>query len=50
MERCRDCSEIGFERYASLAILGRNVQTLGRLLIVMACPESEAALSCRKAG
>ncbi len=50
MERCRDCSAIGFERYVSLAILGRNVQTLGRLLIAMACPESEAALSRRKAG
>ncbi len=50
IERCRDCSEIGFERYMSLAILGRNVQTLGRLLIAKECPESEAALSRRKAG
>ena len=50
MERCRDSSEMGFERYTSLAILGRNLQTLGRLLIAKESPESEAALSRRKAG
>ena len=49
MERCRDRSEIGFERYISLAILGRNLQTLGRLLIKNESPESEAAFSRRKA-
>ena len=50
LERCRDCSEVGFVRYMSLAILGRNLQTLGRLLIAKECPESEAATSRRKAG
>ena len=50
LERCRDYSEIGFERYLSLAILGRNMQTLGRLLIAKECPKSEAAQSRRKAG
>lgn len=33
MKRCRDGSEIGFERYMQLAILGRNLHTLGRLLL-----------------
>jgi hypothetical protein len=49
MERCRDRSEIGFERYISLAILGRNLQTLGRLLIAKESPKSEAAFTRRKA-
>ena len=50
MKRCRDSSEIGFERYKSLAVLGRNLQTLGRLLMAKESPDSEAALSRRKAG
>ena len=33
MEHCRDRSELGFERYVSLAILGRNMHTSGRRLI-----------------
>ena len=49
MERCRDRSEIGFERYISLATLGRNLQTLGRLLIAKESPKSEAAFTRRKA-
>ena len=49
LERCRDRSEIGFERYMSLAVLGRNLHTLGRLLIAQMAPESEAAFSRRKA-
>ena len=48
MERCRDRSEIGFERYISLATLGRNL-TLGRLLIAKESPKSEAACTRRKA-
>ena len=48
MERSRDRSETGFERYMSLAILGRNLQTLGRLLIAKESPGSEAAFSRRK--
>ena len=50
LQRCRDRSEIGFERYMSLAVLGRNLQTLGRLLITKENPECQAALSRRKAG
>jgi hypothetical protein len=33
MKRCRDRSELGFERYLGLAILGRNIHVLGKLLI-----------------
>lgn len=40
MKRCRDRSERGCERYMQLAHLGRNLQTLGRLLIAK---ENEAA-------
>ena len=49
LKRCRDCSEVGFERYLSLAILGRNLHTLGRLLIAEAAPTCKAALSRREA-
>jgi len=49
LERCRDRSEVGFERYLSMAILGRNLHTLGRLLIAEAAPTCKAALSRRKA-
>jgi IS5 family transposase len=33
LKRCRDRSEVGCERYLQLAILGRNLHTLGRMLI-----------------
>lgn len=49
MERCRDRSEIGFERYVSLAILGRNLHTLGRMLIAKEATDSPAASTRRKA-
>ena len=49
LKRCRDCSEVGFERYLSLAILGRNLHTLGRLLIAETAPTSKAALTRREA-
>lgn len=49
MKRCRDHREIGFERYLALAILGRNLHTLGRLLIAQQAPKSLAAQSQRKA-
>jgi hypothetical protein len=48
MERCRDRTEVGFERYLALAILGRNLQTLGKLLIQRQAPDSLAAISKRK--
>jgi len=49
LERCRDRSEIGFERYMALAVLGRNLHTLGRLLIAKVNEKCEAAFSRRKA-
>lgn len=49
LKRCRDRTEIGFERYLALAILGRNLHTLGRLLIAQQVPKSLAAQSQRKA-
>jgi hypothetical protein len=49
LKRCRDHTEIGFERYLALAILGRNLHTLGRLLIAQQTPKSLAAQSQRKA-
>ena len=49
LKRCRDHSEIGFERYLGLAILGRNIHVLGKLLIARRNEKSAAALSKRKA-
>jgi hypothetical protein len=49
LKRCRDHSEIGFERYLGLAILGRNIHVLGKLLIARRQKQSAAALSKRKA-
>ena len=49
MEHCRDRSELGFERYVSLAILGRNMHTLGRRLIAKEAADSVAASTRRKA-
>lgn len=50
LKRCRDRSEIGFERYLGLAILGRNIHTLGKLLIARQAAQSAAAHTQRKAG
>jgi hypothetical protein len=47
MERCRDRTEVGFERYLALAILGRNLHILGKLLIQERAPNSLAAISHR---
>lgn len=49
LKRCRDRSEIGFERYLGLAILGRNIHVLGKLLIARREADSPAALSKRRA-
>ena len=49
MERCRDRTELGYERYLALAVLGRNLHTLGRLLIAAEHPLSEAAKTRRAA-
>ena len=49
LKRCRDRSEVGFERYVQLAILGRNLHTLGRLLIANKNKDGAAGRSRRKA-
>jgi len=48
LERCRDHSEKGFERFVALAVLGRNLHVLGKLLIAREASRSEAARSQRK--
>jgi hypothetical protein len=48
LERCRDRTEIGFERYIALGILGRNLHILGKLVIQQKAPDSKAAESRRK--
>ena len=48
LERCRDRSELGFERYAALGILGRNLHVLGRLVISKQHALCEAAKSLRR--
>lgn len=47
-ERCRDRSEVGFERYLGLAILGRNIQTLGKHVIAARHETAAAAQSKRQ--
>jgi len=48
LKRCRDRSELGFERYVASAVLGRNLHTLGKLLIAEEDADCEAARSKRK--
>lgn len=48
LKRCRDRTERGMERYVGLAILGRNLHTLGKLLIAKSNAQCEAAYSKRK--
>jgi IS5 family transposase len=49
LKRCRDRSEVGMQRYLGLAVLGRNLQVLGKLLIAGEYPESLSAISHRQA-
>lgn len=49
LKRSRDRSEMGFERYLGLAILGRNIHVLGKLLIARRNKQAAAAFSKRKA-
>ena len=49
LKRCRDRSEVGMQRYLGMAVLGRNLQVLGRLLIASEFPESLSAISHRRA-
>ena len=48
LKRCRDHTELGFQRYISLGILGRNLHVLGKLLIAQEQANSEAARSRRR--
>jgi len=48
MKRCRDRTEIGLQRYLGLAVLGRNIHVLGKLLIAQANTEAEASRTKRK--
>jgi hypothetical protein len=48
LKRCRDRTEEGFERYLGLAVLGRNIHVLGKLLIASCNAKSEAARTKRK--
>jgi hypothetical protein len=49
LARCRDRSELGFERYFGLAILGRNIHTLGKLLLAKHHSQTASAQSQRLA-
>jgi IS5 family transposase len=49
LKRCRDKSEVGFERYFGLGVLGRNIHTLGKLLLARDHANSLAATNRRKA-
>ncbi len=49
LKRCRDRSEVGFKRYFGLAVLGRNIHTLGKLLLSQHHAETESAKSRRVA-
>lgn len=49
LKRCRDRTERGFERYVAIAILGRNLQVLGKLVIRQHRADSAAAASKRNA-
>ena len=49
LKRCRDKTEQGFERYLGLAILGRNLHVLGKLLIARQSAHAAACKSKRKA-
>ena len=45
--RCRDGTEVGLARYVALAVLGRNLHALGKLLIAREDEMAPAAISQR---
>ena len=49
LKRCRDVGEDGFERYVALAVLGRNIHALGKLIISQRNDQAAAAISYRAA-
>jgi IS5 family transposase len=48
LKRCRDRGKQGHERYVALGVLGRNLQTLGKLLLAQDEADCQAAKSKRK--
>lgn len=48
LERCRDRTESGYQRYVGLGVLGRNLQMLGKLLLAEESPQCRAAFTKRK--
>lgn len=48
LERSRDRTELGFERYVMLGILGRNLHVLGKLVLARQARSCEAARSKRR--
>lgn len=46
--RCRDRTEVGFERYIQLGVLGRNLHVLGRIVIARENANCLAAQSRRR--
>jgi IS5 family transposase len=48
LKRCRDRHGQGYERYVGLGVLGRNLQTLGKLLLAQDQADCQAAKSKRK--
>jgi len=48
LTRCRDRTEPGFARYIQLAMLGRNLHALGKILIASESATCQAARSGRK--
>jgi len=48
LERCRDRTEKGLDRYIGLGVLGRNLHVLGRLVLERMAPGCEAAKTRRK--
>jgi hypothetical protein len=48
LKRCRDRSERGFERYLQVGVLGRNLHTLGKILLSRKDADCIAAGSRRK--
>jgi IS5 family transposase len=49
LKRCRDRSELGLARYLGLAVLGRNLHVLGKLLIARRNATAAAAFTKRQA-
>jgi|GEM_PF-4832989 len=50
LDRCRDRSEVGLERYLGLGVLSRNMQVLGKLLISREVGNIFAGYRLREAG